>query len=226
MQLCQMNRSATVMLLAGLAWCCPWRMGAMEMSESQAAEPSVHTELATLGGGCFWCVEAVFEELDGVISAESGYAGGSVANPTYEQVCTGTTGHAEVCQIRYDPARISFTDILEVFWKTHDPTTLNRQGNDFGTQYRSVIFCHNDEQKAVAERLKRELDASGAWKQPLVTQIEPLTKFYPAEEYHQDYYRRNPAQGYCAFVIQPKLEKFRKVFKPKLKPANASPSRQ
>jgi peptide-methionine (S)-S-oxide reductase len=174
-------------------------------------------QIATFGSGCFWCTEAVFERLNGVVKVESGYSGGKVENPTYEEVCTGTTGHAEVTQITYDPSIITFDELLEVFWKTHDPTTLNRQGNDVGTQYRSVIFYHNDEQKKLAEKYKEELDKSGAWDNPILTEISPFTKFYSAESYHQDYYNNNPNQGYCAFVIAPKIEKFEKVFKDKLK---------
>ena len=174
-------------------------------------------EKATFGSGCFWCTEAIFENLNGVTSVVSGYAGGKVENPTYEEVCTGTTGHAEVTQITYDPNIISYDELLEVFWKTHDPTTLNRQGNDVGTQYRSVIFYHNKEQKELAEKYKAELDKSGAWDSPIVTEISPYTNFYSAEKYHQNYYENNPNQGYCAFVIAPKLEKFKKVFKDKLK---------
>jgi len=174
-------------------------------------------EKATFGSGCFWCTEAIFENLNGVTSVVSGYAGGTVENPTYEAVCSGTTGHAEVTQITYDPSIISYDELLEVFWKTHDPTTLNRQGNDVGTQYRSVIFYHNEKQKELAEKYKEELDKSGAWDNPIVTEISPLTKFYSAEGYHQDYYKNNPNQGYCAFVIAPKVEKFEKVFKNKLK---------
>ena len=172
---------------------------------------------ATFGSGCFWCTEAIFENLNGVHSVVSGYAGGQALNPTYEEVCTGTTGHAEVTQITYDPSVITYDELLEVFWKTHDPTTLNRQGNDAGPQYRSVIFYHNDEQKKLAEKYKAELDKSGAWDKSIVTEISPLTNYFPAEDYHQDYYNNNPNQGYCAFVIGPKLEKFRKVFKDKLK---------
>ena len=172
---------------------------------------------ATFGSGCFWCTEAIFENLKNLQSVVSGYAGGHVLNPTYEEVCTGTTGHAEVTQITYDPSVISYDELLEVFWKTHDPTTLNRQGNDVGPQYRSVIFYHNDEQKKLAEKYKSELDKSGAWDNPIVTEISPLTNYFPAENYHQDYYNNNPNQGYCAFVIAPKLEKFKKVFKDKLK---------
>jgi peptide-methionine (S)-S-oxide reductase len=172
---------------------------------------------ATFGSGCFWCTEAIFERLNGVVKVESGYSGGKVENPTYEEVCTGTTGHAEVTQITYDPSIITFDELLEVFWKTHDPTTLNRQGNDVGTQYRSVIFYHNEEQKELAEKYKAELDKSGVWDNPIVTEISPFINFYSAEKYHQDYYNNNPNQGYCAFVITPKVEKFEKVFKDKLK---------
>jgi peptide-methionine (S)-S-oxide reductase len=174
-------------------------------------------QIATFGSGCFWCTEAIFERLNGVVKVESGYSGGKIESPTYEEVCTGTTGYAEVTQITYDPSIISFDELLEVFWKTHDPTTLNRQGNDVGTQYRSVIFYHNEEQKELAEKYKTELDKSGAWDNPIVTEISPFSNFYSAEGYHQDYYENNPNQGYCAFVIAPKVEKFEKVFKNKLK---------
>lgn len=185
--------------------------------ESKTPAPaSGKTETATLGAGCFWCVEAVFQEVKGVISVESGYAGGPKANPTYEEVCTGNTGHAEVCQIKFDPEVLTFKSVLEVFWKTHDPTTLNRQGNDHGTQYRSVVFYHSEEQKALAEKYKKDLDASGAWSKPVVTEISPAPKFWIAEPYHQNYFRQHPNQGYCAFVIAPKMEKFRKVFADKL----------
>jgi len=174
-------------------------------------------ETATFGAGCFWCVEAVFLELKGVLSVESGYSGGQTPNPTYEQICTGTTGHAEVCRIRYDPNKTTYDELLEVFWKTHDPTTLNRQGADIGTQYRSVVFFHNQRQKDLAEKYRAELDASEAFENPIVTEIVPVVEFFPAEKYHQDYYRNNPQQGYCRVVIGPKLEKFRKVFKDRLK---------
>jgi len=174
-------------------------------------------QIATFGSGCFWCTEAIFERVNGVVKVESGYSGGTVENPSYQEVCTGTTGHAEVTQITYDPSVISFDELLEIFWKTHDPTTLNKQGNDVGTQYRSVIFYHNEEQKELAEKYKSELNKSGAWDNPIVTEISPFTKFYSAEGYHQDYYENNPNQGYCAFVITPKVEKFEKVFKDKLK---------
>jgi peptide-methionine (S)-S-oxide reductase len=178
---------------------------------------SAATDTATFGTGCFWCTEAVFQQLEGVLKVTSGYSGGNVANPTYKEVCTGTTGHAEVVQIVYDPSRISFDELLEVFWQTHDPTTLNRQGNDVGTQYRSAIFYHNAEQKQKAEQYKAALDKSGAWDKPIVTEITPYKNFYVAENYHQDYYDNNGTAPYCYYVIRPKLEKFRKVFKDKLK---------
>lgn len=178
---------------------------------------SEKTETATFGAGCFWCVEAVYQQLKGVIKVTSGYSGGARENPTYDQVCSGATGHAEVCQIVYDPSVISYKELLEVFWTVHDPTTLNRQGADVGTQYRSVIYYHNDEQKQLAEHYKAELDKSGAFKDPVVTEISAYTKFYSAEKYHQDYYNNNKNQPYCSFVIEPKLDKFKKVFKDKLK---------
>lgn len=175
------------------------------------------SELATFGNGCFWCSEAIFSRLKGVEKAVPGYAGGHVDHPTYEEVCTGTTGHAESIQITYDPDVVSYDELLEVFWKTHDPTTLNRQGNDVGTQYRSVIFYHNAEQKRLAEAYREKLDAAGIWKKPIVTRIEPYTRFWLAEEYHRNYYAKNPGVGYCRIVITPKIEKFKKVFKDRLK---------
>ena len=187
------------------------------VNAQEVDRPAVKTQVATFGAGCFWCVEAVFQELQGVSAVKSGYSGGSVINPTYEQVCSGLTGHAEVCQITYDPSVIGFEELLEVFWKTHDPTTLNRQGHDEGTQYRSVIFYHDDEQRKLAEAYKQKLDKSGAFKNRIVTEISPFAKFYPAENYHDDYFRRNPNQGYCRVVIQPKMDKFREVFQDKLK---------
>jgi peptide-methionine (S)-S-oxide reductase len=198
---------------------------AMANSNSQTsntiemAQPN-QTDTATLGAGCFWCVEAVFQNLNGVMSVTSGYSGGTVKNPSYKEVCTGQTGHAEVCNIVYDPSKISFDEILEVFWKTHDPTTMNQQGNDVGTQYRSAIFYHTQEQKELAEKYKKELNASGAFDHPIVTEIAPYTNFYKAEDYHQNYFNENGDQPYCRFVIQPKVEKFKKVFKDKLKPTN------
>jgi peptide-methionine (S)-S-oxide reductase len=174
-------------------------------------------EVATFGAGCFWCVEAVFQSLGGVQSVVSGYCGGHVENPTYDQVCSGTTGHAEVCQITYDPPKITYAELLEVFWQTHDPTTLNRQGPDAGTQYRSAVFYHNEEQKSLAEKYKKELDASEAWSDPIVTEITPYKNFYPAENYHQDYYNQNADQPYCSIMIRPKMEKLKEVFADKLK---------
>ena len=174
-------------------------------------------ETATLGGGCFWCVEAIYQDVIGVHKVVSGYAGGAIENPTYHQVCSGTTGHAEVAQIVFDPAVISFEEILFIFWCTHDPTTLNRQGNDVGTQYRSVIFYHDEQQKSIAERSKAETEASDLWPDPIVTEIAPLTIFYEGEEYHQNYFVENPYQPYCIFVINPKVQKFRKSFRDKLR---------
>lgn len=173
--------------------------------------------IATFGTGCFWCTEAIFQQLQGVQSVTSGYIGGKVKNPTYQQICSGTTGHAEAVQIVFDPKMISFKDLLEVFWKTHDPTTLNKQGNDEGTQYRSAIFYHDNDQKKLAEEYKQKLDNSGAFNRPIVTEITASSEFYPAEKYHQNYFNDNSGQGYCQYVIVPKLEKFRQVFKDKLK---------
>jgi peptide-methionine (S)-S-oxide reductase len=164
-------------------------------------------EKATFGGGCFWCLEAVFERIDGVKSVTSGYAGGTVANPTYKQVCTGTTGHAEVVQIEFDPKVVTYEQLVEAFWECHDPTTLNRQGGDVGTQYRSVIFYHDDKQKELAEKSKAAVAASGTYSSPIVTEISPLTAFYKAEDYHQQYYDNNQYAPYCMFVIKPKLKK-------------------
>jgi peptide-methionine (S)-S-oxide reductase len=177
-------------------------------------------ELATFGAGCFWCVEAVFEELKGVKTVEAGYSGGTVEDPTYRQVTTGETGHAEVTRVAYDPSVITYEQLLEVFWHTHDPTTLNRQGYDVGTQYRSVIFYHNEEQKRIAEESLERTAASGLWEDPIVTEIQPLENYYRAENYHQDYYANNPNAGYCQVVIAPKLKKFRKEFSHLLKNSN------
>lgn len=179
-----------------------------------AAQPTWQT--ATFGGGCFWCVEAVFQQLKGVLSVRSGYSGGTVEDPTYEQICCGDTGHAEVCEIRFDPTMVSFDDLLAVFWKTHDPTTLNRQGADVGTQYRSVIFYHDEQQRELAEQRKRDLDRARVWQNPIVTEIRPAERFYVAEDYHQNYFRNHPTEGYCRIVIRPKLAKFRQVFADKL----------
>ena len=177
---------------------------------------TMNTEIATFGAGCFWCVEAVFQELNGVIKVESGYMGGTTPNPTYREVCTGTTGHAEVTRITFDPSVITYEELLEVLWTTHDPTTLNRQGADAGTQYRSAIFYQNEEQKKKAEKSKAEV-APTIWDQPIVTQIVPADTFYPAEDYHQDYYANNPNAGYCRAVISPKVLKVRTMFTDKLK---------
>ncbi len=173
---------------------------------------------ATLGGGCFWCVEAIFQNLKGVHHVVSGYAGGAVENPTYEQVCSEITGHAEVVRITFDPEVISFEDLLYIFWRTHNPTTLNRQGADVGTQYRSVIFYHTEKQRALAEKSKKETEASGLWPDPIVTEITPFDRFYQAEDLHQNYYRLNGNLPYCRWVIDPKVQKFKKVFQDKLKP--------
>lgn len=181
------------------------------------ASETQFTDTATFGAGCFWCVEAVFERLNGVISVESGYSGGKIKNPAYREVTTGRTGHAEVARIVYNPEIISFDELLEVFWQTHDPTTLNRQGADVGTQYRSVVFYHNEEQKAKAEYYKTQLDKSGAFDKPIVTEISPLVNYYPAEDYHQNYFDQNSQAPYCQYVIVPKIEKLQKVFSDKLK---------
>ncbi|NTW24083.1 MAG: peptide-methionine (S)-S-oxide reductase MsrA [Lentimicrobium sp.] len=183
-----------------------------KISQETTIMQNINTDTATFGSGCFWCTEAIFQQLNGVLKVESGYAGGARPNPTYEQVSSGATGHAEVTQITFDPAIISFDELLEVFWKTHDPTTLNRQGADVGTQYRSVIFYHTEAQKQLAENYKVKLDASGAWDNPIVTEISAFSAFYKAEDYHQNYYNNNKRAPYCTFVIGPKLEKFEKVF--------------
>jgi len=175
------------------------------------------TETVTLGGGCFWCLEAVYDEMEGVVSVESGYMGGQKTNPTYQDVCGGRTGHAEVVQVSFDPAVTPYREILDVFFAIHDPTTLNRQGKDSGTQYRSVIFFHSDEQRAIAEQTIRELNAAEAFSNPIVTEVQPASTFYRAEDYHQDYFRNNPCQPYCGFVVAPKLRKFRQKFSSKVK---------
>jgi peptide-methionine (S)-S-oxide reductase len=175
------------------------------------------TEVAVLGGGCFWCLEAVYDQLKGVTSVESGYAGGHIDNPTYKQICTGTTGHAEVVRVSFDPAIVSFQDILNVFFTIHDPTTLNRQGADVGTQYRSVIFYQSPEQKTISEAVMREWTDKKVWQSPLVTELSPAPKFYIAEDYHQEYFVNNPYAGYCQVVVAPKVAKFRKYFMDRLK---------
>ncbi|MCX6310153.1 MAG: peptide-methionine (S)-S-oxide reductase MsrA [Bacteroidetes bacterium] len=187
-------------------------------SQNKSTMPSSAVlDTATFGAGCFWCVEAQFELLDGVVSITSGFSGGTVKNPAYREVCDGLTGHAEVCNIVYDTTKISYDELLEAFWKAHDPTQLNRQGNDVGTQYRSVIFYHNEKQKEKAEYYKQQLTEKNTWGSPIVTEISPFTVFYKAEDYHQTYYDNNGNEGYCQYVIKPKVEKFREVFKDKLK---------
>lgn len=193
-----------------------------EVKATEASQTDGQYEIATFGAGCFWCVEAVFLELDGVVSVESGYTGGHAVKPTYEQVCGGRTGHAEVCRITFDPAKISFDELLEVFWQTHDPTTLNRQGADTGTQYRSAVFYHNPQQKERAEHWKKVLDESGAFRSPIVTEITAASVYYKAEDYHQNYFAMNPYDRYCNAVAKPKVDKVRKIFKDKLKKAGDS----
>lgn len=192
--------------------------GSVAVSQSNTTKgKTMQPEVATLGAGCFWCVEAIYQQLEGVVKVESGYSGGQTAHPTYEEVCTGRTGHAEVIQVTFDPQKISFKELLEVFFRTHDPTTLNRQGADVGTQYRSAIFYHSDEQRKTAEAVKKETDAAKIWDDPIVTEIGRFDAFYKAEEYHQNYYNQNANQPYCRMVINPKLNKFKKEFKNKLK---------
>jgi peptide-methionine (S)-S-oxide reductase len=174
-------------------------------------------EIATLGGGCFWCVEAVYQELEGVLSVTSGYMGGRIQNPTYEQVCSGSSGHVEVAQLAFDPAVVSFRDILNVFFTVHDPTSLDRQGNDVGSQYRSAIFYHSEEQKRVAEEAIREIDAEGIWSKPIVTEVRPAEVFYRAEDYHQEYFQNHPNQPYCSYIVAPKVKKFREKFAAQMK---------
>lgn len=189
----------------------------MNHDSIESSPKDANREVATLAGGCFWCLEAVFEQLIGVEKVQSGYAGGHVANPSYEQVCSGRTGHAEVVQVTFDPQGLAFKEILEVFFTMHDPTTLNRQGADVGTQYRSAVFYHTPQQKDVAEGVIRELTAAGIWGAPIVTEVTPLTEFYKAENYHQEYYRRNARQPYCQVVIAPKVAKFRQKYLARLK---------
>ena len=209
-----MCRIFTGLLLLLLVGACG---GSDGKEQAMATDLQARANQATFGAGCFWCVEAVFEQVAGVSRVVSGYAGGTVADPTYEQVCAGTTGHAEVCMVSYDPQQVSFRHLLEVFWQTHDPTTLNRQGADVGPQYRSIVLYHTEEQRQQAEQYCRELDAAEIWPDRIVTEIASFTTFYPAEGYHQDFYARNRGHQYCRLVIQPKLEKFRTVFAERLK---------
>ena len=208
-----------ILLLITLASCKAETPQTHILTEDMSIKPEFTdtTAVATFGAGCFWCVEAIFQDLNGVYSVESGYMGGEKKDPTYKEVCTGTTGHAEVCRIVYDPRLLTFKDLLEVFWQTHDPTTLNKQGNDAGTQYRSAIFYYSEDQKKEAGFYTSELDKSGAFSDPIVTTLEPVDTFYPAEEYHQNYFNQNGDQPYCSFVIKPKVEKFKKAFSSRLK---------
>ncbi|GET24495.1 peptide methionine sulfoxide reductase MsrA [Prolixibacter sp. NT017] len=214
-------RFIPVIVLAGIiaSFSFPKNENHSKQPQKKASDMNEKAEYdtATFGEGCFWCSEAIFSELKGVKKATSGYSGGTVKNPSYREVCTGKTGHAECVQVIYNPKVISYPELLKVFWETHDPTTLNRQGHDVGTQYRSVIFYHNEKQKELAEEYKQELNSAGIWDNPIVTEITKFESFYPAENYHQDYYENNTNQPYCQLVITPKLEKFRKVFKDKLK---------
>jgi peptide-methionine (S)-S-oxide reductase len=200
--------SLSIILLLGVV---------MTYAQASTKKTMKETEIATLGSGCFWCTEAFFLRVKGIESVVSGYSGGKVKNPTYREVCSGLTGHAEVIQVKFDPALITYSEVLEIFWNTHDPTTLNKQGADEGTQYRSVVFYHSEAQKQTAEDYKRQLEKSGVYKNPIVTEISPFTIFYPAEDYHQNYYALNPNQGYCQYVIRPKIEKFNKQYAAKLK---------
>lgn len=217
------NNSGAALLVFSSLWACGQGNGGMEKKKDMGSDVKLSEqdtsglEQTVLGAGCFWCVEAVFQELEGVTKVESGYSNGHKKDPTYKEVCSGTTGYVEVARITYDPSMVSFDVLLEVFWQTHDPTTLNRQGNDVGDQYRSGIYYMSEAQRETAEHYKAELDKSGAWSAPIVTEIVALEDFYLAENYHQDYFTNNSEESYCRFVIQPKVEKFRKVFKDRLK---------
>jgi len=207
-------------LVAALFICCTTPEPKQEILETKLNSSTMDTnkiDTATFGAGCFWCVEAVFQDIKGVQKVVSGYSGGFIKNPAYKEVCMGTTGHAEVCQIYYNPNEVTFDELLEAFWQTHDPTTLNRQGNDVGTQYRSAIFYHSEEQKLKAEKYKEELNKSAVFDRPIVTEITAFSNFYAAEDYHQSYYNQNGSEPYCQYVIKPKVEKFKKVFGSKLK---------
>ncbi len=204
-------------LLMGIESCAQKSKDATPQKTTHHMSDSSTNAIATFGTGCFWCTEAIFQQLEGVIKVTSGYSGGHAKNPTYKEVCTGTTGHAECLNIEYDSTKISFSDLLEVFWNTHNPTTLNRQGNDVGTQYRSVVFYHDDHQKELTQNYIDQLNHNHTWPDPIVTTLEPFTVFYPAEDYHQNYYNQNGDQPYCQYVVRPKVEKFKEHFKDKLK---------
>lgn len=212
-QVASLPSFATVLLVSALLF----PIGAVAQTKTEKTTMEKQTAIATFGSGCFWCTEAIFENVAGVLKVESGYSGGKVKNPTYKEVCTGLTGHAEVVQLTFDPKKISYDQLLEIFWQTHDPTTLNRQGADVGTQYRSVVFYHDDEQKRKAEYYKKRLEEEKAFDKPIVTEIVPATEFYKAEDYHQNYYSLNSNAPYCTYVIRPKLEKFKKAFAGMLK---------
>lgn len=194
-----------------------WAQLTSDQRKNMTKSNNGNFQVATFGSGCFWCTEAIFQNVDGVEKVESGYMGGHVKNPTYKEVCSGLTGHAEVIQLTYDPSEVNYAELLEIFWKTHDPTTLNKQGADVGTQYRSAIFYHDDDQRQLAEKYKKELTTAEVFDQSIVTEITPASVFYKAEDYHQNYFNLNGNAPYCAYVIQPKVEKFKKVFKEKLK---------
>ena len=206
-----------IVLLTVILGCTSVPLNAKKITMNQEIENPQTTDTATFGAGCFWCVEAIFQQIEGVVSVKSGYEGGTRANPTYEEVCTGNTGHAEVCQLIFDPKKVTYKTLLQAFWESHDPTTLNKQGGDVGTQYRSAIFYHSSEQKTTAEFYKTELQKSGAFENEIVTEIVPAVIFFEAEKYHQNYFNQNGDQPYCQFVIRPKVEKFQKAFKNKLK---------
>jgi len=213
----KMKKTILLFLVFSLLFAFGMKGRIMAQTDTTNRSQSAQTEVATLAGGCFWCLEPIFEELKGVKDVVVGYSGGDVPNPTYKQVCTGNTGHAESVQITYDPAVISFSDLLHVFFTVHDPTTLNRQGADVGTQYRSAIFYHNEAQKDTANKVIQELKDEGVWKNPIVTEVTKFGKFHRAEDYHQEYFTKNPNQGYCRIVIDPKVNKFRKKFSDRLK---------
>lgn len=210
-----LNSTGLILMLGIMLTSCAHAAKQNDTSKDMSEQSNLDT--ATFGAGCFWCVEAIFQNLNGVKSVVSGYSGGNIKNPAYREVCMGVTGHAEVIQLTYDPSVVTYDELLEVFWQTHDPTTLNKQGADVGTQYRSVVFYHNEKQKELAQSYKQKLDASGAFDKPIVTEISPLINFYKAEQDHQDYYNQNSDQPYCSYVIKPKLEKFKKVFGDKVK---------
>ncbi len=210
------SNSILTFLIITTFWGCDFKLSSYN-NDHKTMENTANKDTATFGGGCFWCVEAIYQQIEGVISVTSGYEGGTTKNPSYKEVCSGKTGHAEVCEIVFDTTKISYTDLLEVFWSVHDPTTLNQQGGDVGTQYRSVIFYHNRQQMLLAETYKQKLNISGVFNKPIVTEISPIEIFYKAENYHQNYYNLNSNESYCTVVIVPKLDKFKEVFKDKLK---------